>query len=113
VGLPVGVVLSDAAVVLEGVHPQLMEFVGRLGVIHRMLFGEDLVITSGKDGKHVAGSLHALGRAVDLRTKDKTPEQVTVLLVVIAYAAGELPLACFDERQVQGGAHLHLEWHGA
>lgn len=110
--VPLGVKLADTAVVLEGVHPQLVDLVGRLGVIHKVLFGEDLVITSGKDGKHVAGSLHAAGRAVDLRTKDKTPEQVTVLLVVIAYAAGELPLACFDERQVPGGPHLHLEWHG-
>lgn len=32
-------------------------------------FGQELVITSGLDGEHSAGSLHYYGLAVDLRTR--------------------------------------------
>lgn len=37
--------------------------------------GEELVITSGTDGEHSAGSLHYYGYAVDLRTRYFTQEQ--------------------------------------
>lgn len=36
----------------------------------KVLVAGEMVITSGKDGKHGTNSLHYKGRAVDLRTRD-------------------------------------------
>src|SRR5258708_1541990 len=110
--LPLGLAVADNTVVLDGVHPKLMDFLGQLAPIHKLLFGIDLVVTSGKDGHHVAGSLHMLGRAVDLRTHDKSPDEVTLLLHVLSFSTVSLPIAVFDERNVPPSPHLHLEWHG-
>ena len=38
----------------------------------KVLSSGEMVITSGKDGKHGKDSLHYKGRAVDLRTRDFT-----------------------------------------
>jgi hypothetical protein len=81
--------------------------------MHRLAFGHDLVITSGTDGVHAAGSLHAQGKALDLRTTDKDGEGNALLLHMLAFAANGSPIAYFDERNVPGGPHIHLEWHGA
>ncbi len=111
--LPLGLAVADNTVVLDGVNAHFMEYLAHLGMIHKLLFGTDLVITSGKDGQHVAGSLHPLGLAVDLRTRDKTPEQFDLWMHVLSYSADAVPIAVFDERNVPPGKHLHLEWHGA
>lgn len=68
-------------------------------------------VTSTTGGRHNAGSLHPLGRAVDVRTFDKTSEQITQLMIR-AIQAG---IRVVDERirptgqKVWGGPHLHLE----
>src|SRR6266852_8901682 len=110
--LPLGLAVADNSVVLDGVHQGLIDYITQLAVVHKMLFGGDLVVTSGTDGKHVAGSLHMLGRAVDLRTYDKSPDEVTLLLHVLSFSTVSLPIAVFDERNVPPSPHLHLEWHG-
>ncbi len=110
--LPLGLAVADNNVVLEGVHPNLMNFLAHLAMIHKLLFGADMVITSAKDGKHVPGSLHPLGRAGDVRTHDKTPDEVSLFIHVITFSAAALPVALFDERNVPPSPHLHLEWHG-
>lgn len=111
--LPVGIELANPGVVLDGVNVELMNFLSHLAMVHKLLFGSNLVVTSGRDGHHVQGSLHAEGRAVDLRTNDKTPGELDLFLHVISYCTAAVLIACFDERNVPGGAHLHLEWHGA
>ena len=37
---------------------------------YQVVASGEMVVTSGKDGKHGANSLHYKGRAVDLRTRD-------------------------------------------
>ena len=111
--LPAGLTVSSPAVQLEGVDAALLEFASRLGVVHGIIFGHDLVITSGKDSVHTAGSLHAVGKALDLRTSDKDGEGNALLLHLLAFAANGSPIAYFDERNVPSGPHIHLEWHGA
>jgi len=110
--LPMGVELANDRVVLDGVHDKLLAFISQLGMVHRLIFGHDLIITSGKDGEHVPGSLHYTGRAVDARTVDKDPEGVALFIHILAFAASSMPLAYFDERNKPGGAHIHLEWLG-
>jgi hypothetical protein len=96
-----------------GVNAKLMDFVTYLALVHRVLFAEPLIITSGIDSIHVAGSLHAQGLAVDVRTKDLDQDSTLLLLAVLAYAAPANKIAVFDERALGGEAHIHLEYHGS
>lgn len=111
--LPIGLAVASDTVVLEGVDPRLMAYAEHLGMVHHLLFGKPLTITSGKDSTHVSHSFHYLGRALDVRTADLDPEEQLVLLNVIAFSAPPQGVAVFDERAVHGEAHIHLELHGA
>ena len=68
-------------------------------------------VTHGSGGKHNAGSLHPLNRAIDVSVKGKTNEQVEQFMEA-ARAAGYRVL---DERtrppgqDVWRGRHLHVE----
>lgn len=104
--------VASPAVVLEGVKLELMEFVDYLGLVHRVVFGKRLVVTSGKDGQHAASSLHSQGLAVDIRVRDLLPDEQVLLLSLIAYAGPSNGIACFDERALGLEAHIHLEYHG-
>ncbi len=105
--------LANDGVILDGVNTEFLNFLSHLAMVHKLLFGSNLVVTSGKDGHHVGGSLHADGRAVDVRTNDKMPAELDLLVHVISFCTAAVKIACFDERNVPTGAHLHLEWHGA
>jgi hypothetical protein len=65
-GLSSAIVL--AIIVAEGVYREL---------------GFDLVVTAGIDGKHVDGSYHYSGNAVDLRTNSLPMDKVPVALGMI------------------------------
>lgn len=103
---------ESGAVVLDGVYPSLLTFAAQLAYLHFLLFGLPLVITSGKDGAHVSNSLHNVGRALDFRTHDKSDQENQVFLSILAWAAPLQTCRVFDERVGEGGAHLHLEYHG-
>jgi hypothetical protein len=105
-------IAASDAVEIEGVHPKLMEFAVQLAYLHFLLFGLPLVITSGKDGQHVKSSYHDVGRALDFRTRDKSDDEMTVFLTILAYAAPHVECRYFDERVGQGGEHVHVEYHG-
>jgi hypothetical protein len=109
---PAGLELANESVVLEGVNQEFLDFVSHVGVVHALIFGHPLVITSGRDS-HAPGDVHMRGDAVDLRTVDKDPEGVMLLLAMLAYAATTVAVAVFDERQGAGGPHIHIEWRGA
>lgn len=111
--LPQFVELASNAVVMDGVNPHLVEFLGQLAVVHKVLFNLPLTVTSGKDSIHSAGSLHGAGLAVDIRTHDKDTPANQLLLAVLAFAADGNPIAVFDERNLPGSPHIHIEWHGA
>lgn len=107
-----GLQTASPAVVLEGVEPHLIAFIQHLAMAHQVLFGSELVITSGKDSIHSAGSLHSVGRAVDVRIKDLDAEAQLLFLLVISYAALSNKVAFFDERVLGAEAHVHIEYHG-
>lgn len=61
------------------------------------------VITAGTDGIHHPGSLHYLGYAVDLRTRDLPPMTINASIEELKKRLG----ADFDV--VIEGDHLHVE----
>jgi hypothetical protein len=108
-----GLTTASPAVALEGVVEPLLAFAQHLALLHTVLFGTDLVITSGRDSIHAASSLHAQGKALDLRIKDLSPDAQIIFLSLLMYAAPENQVSVFDERALPGAPHIHVEYHGA
>lgn len=105
--------LASPAVVLAGVNPRLLGFVTYLGLWHRLTYNKPLVITSGKDAVHAAGSLHGIGKAVDVRITDLDAGEAALFFALLAFAAPGNLIAVFDERALPGEPHIHLEYHGS
>lgn len=71
--------------------------------------GYDIVVTSGRDGKHRADSLHPEGLAVDLRSKNVKDDEKIDLLHEIQDELG-LDYDCLIEDIGMANEHFHLEW---
>lgn len=71
--------------------------------VHHQVADRDAVITCGRDGSHMRGSLHYVGRAVDLRTTDLDVPTRNHLVAELQQKLG----ADFDV--VLEVDHLHLE----
>lgn len=69
-----------------------------------LAIGVDPVITSGTDGQHMAGSLHYVGLAVDLRTNNLTSGKAQEILTALKTAVG------VDYDVVLERDHIHLEY---
>lgn len=72
---------------------------------------EGFFVTSTTGGNHNAGSKHAKGLAIDVRTRDQSNERIEAFI----RKAGRLGVTVRDERKrpdgqkVWSGSHLHLE----
>lgn len=106
------ITLASDQVVLEGVNQKLIEYVVHMGYVHRVLFGSPLVITSGTDGQHSPGSLHAKGLALDVRVKDLDEADQNIFLSIMTWSAPARGVSLFDERALKGAEHIHVEYHG-
>ena len=68
------------------------------------MFGIEPIVTSIFDGTHMAGSLHYLGRAFDLRSRDLVPSQRSAFRAALARELGP------DFDVVLESSHVHVEW---
>ena len=66
--------------------------------------GQELVITSIEDGRHMEGSKHYTGEALDLRTRYFTEEEKRKAAEELANALGS------DYDVVVEGDHIHCEY---
>lgn len=107
-----GVVLANAGVNMVGTNPILFQFLKSLGVAHMAMFGASAVVTSGKDKIHVSSSKHGTGDAVDLRIVDKTGRQQICYVIMLGMLADRYRLAVFDETNLPGQPHIHVEIAG-
>ncbi len=72
--------------------------------VTRNVCGRGAIITSGRDGKHSANSLHYSGNALDLRTRDLRDDQKQRYRKVLADELGP------DFDVVLEKSHIHLEY---
>ena len=59
--------VKDKTVNIVDLVPELQDKLPIIDQIYHDEYSTELVITSGKDGHHMEGSLHYQGKAVDLR----------------------------------------------
>ena len=62
------------------------------------------IITSGSEGEHQPGSLHYVGKAIDLRTRDLPSLKVVQLVYALRAWLGE------DFDVIDEGDHIHVEY---
>ena len=84
---------------IKGISPQAVLGAAIAESVYYMA-GEDLTITAVTDGKHMEGSLHYQGRALDLRL----PEEPAQMVVALRAALGD------EWDVVLEKTHLHIEF---
>jgi hypothetical protein len=109
---PPYVIMKSGEVNLDGVDEKLIEFLTVLGNVHQALWGCPLIVTSARDQIHVAGSKHGQGKAVDIRVNDIEIQARDRLLAVVNVLADRFQLTVFDERNLPGAGHFHVEVAG-
>lgn len=106
---------SDAA--WREMHPALWYARGEARVLVREMFGEDLVITSGRRPPTPGGSsLHGTGQAMDIRSKHWPVEAQRKFAARLQEILGEdfevivEGAAATDARYFKRVAHVHVEY---
>lgn len=99
-----GVILNDKT------HPRMFEV---MYVVDKVLWHNYAVkecwVTSGNDGKHMVGSFHYKGRALDFRVKNWPMGKENAILAEIKRGLGA-EFDCLLEYMGTPNAHLHIEY---
>ena len=91
-------------VLWQDMHPSMWYARWVAELCCRKKAGRDCIITSARDGKHSTNSLHYVGKALDMRTRDLTDAQIQAL-------AGELrEWLGPDFDVVVERTHIHVEY---
>jgi hypothetical protein len=70
----------------------------------------ECVVTSANDGRHMDGSLHYLGRAVDLRTRDLHEDVIRKLANALRMRLNGSSIINRPYQVVVEKDHIHVEW---
>ncbi len=88
---------------ITGLRPEILLAAVAAESVYREA-GYVLTITAAIDGKHMAGSLHYAGSAIDIRTRDVPADKIPAILAKLKEAlAGD-----FDV--LLEGDHIHIEF---
>lgn len=92
---------------LDGLRPEMVLAI----VVAEQVYSHsqadlDLVVTEATGGQHMVGSLHASGRAVDLRTRDVSPVMLPVIVSELRSRLGEN----YDVVLETVSPHIHVEF---
>lgn len=96
------VIVKDGVVL--ALAPEMARAWWRIVQAHRSIGIRDPIVTSGSEGQHMAGSLHYVGKAVDLRTRDLSSLQVVQLIASLRAWLGE------DFDVIDESNHIHVEY---
>jgi hypothetical protein len=105
---PESLEVADATVNLEHLDTKLIEFLAGAAARHWGAYGKPLVVTSGNDGKHAAGSKHFSWKAVDLRSRDTSIAEQQDFAHFLSDVQQRYEVGVFDERFI-GAPHWHVE----
>lgn len=92
------------AVNIHGLQVQMQPVLRYAGAIWQEQ-GQELVVTSARDGMHSAGSLHYYGYAVDLRTRDFSDSAKRIVQKELQTALG----SSYDV--ILESTHMHVEYN--
>lgn len=95
--------LKDTSVNLVGMDGRLWIAALAFDEVLRRDYASELVITSAHDGKHMDGSLHYVGRAIDVRTWACKGHENDVIAKVKAKVGPGYDI-------VVEADHIHCEW---
>lgn len=89
---------------VQGIRPELVLAIVIADGIWQAHTSVEMVVTSVMDGTHGRGSLHYVGAAFDIRTRNLAAAQVPELVGLLRKALGE------DYDVVQESTHVHVEY---
>jgi len=98
--------VKDSTVNIWGLQVEMQPVLKAAGNIWEK-YGQELVITSGRDSIHSAASLHYYGLAVDLRTRYFTEDELSNVAHDLRAALGE----GYDV--IVHKSHIHVEFDEA
>lgn len=88
----------------EQMHASMEHAIRVCDVIFERRVGREAIVTSARDGKHSELSLHYVGKAIDLRTRDIEKATQLAITVQIRQALGNAYDVVLEED------HLHIEY---
>jgi hypothetical protein len=104
-----GIMLASKTVAMDGLDAHLHDVAKELARMHVALFDKFLIVTSANDSVHSKGSKHYIGKALDIRSHDKSELEQALWAIVLSFVCPPHGVGVFDERALPGGAHWHLE----
>lgn len=101
---------KDDSVNLVGLTPTMRAALDKIEPLHPG--PNEMIITSARDGRHMPGSKHAEGNAVDIRTRDLSPQDVVAFRNAVRVALGPDFDVVMESSTTPGAtaSHLHVEW---
>jgi hypothetical protein len=100
-----------AGAIVSHLHPRMAPVIVAVAQAAQALNLPGPVITSGNDGKHMAGSLHFKNRALDFRANNITDAQATNLQAAVADIVGKDYDVIFERFPANpSNDHLHVEF---
>lgn len=95
--------VKDNTVNIWGLQVEMQPVLKKAGELWEQ-FGQELIITAGRDAMHSAGSLHYYGYAVDLRTHYFTEEVKRRIASILQNYLGS------DYQVITHTTHIHVEY---
>lgn len=105
-----GVAVKSAAVKIGKLHPKMGPAIVAVAGAAKALGLPQPVITSGNDGKHMAGSMHAKNRALDFRGNNIKVTVGQALAAEVAQRLGAGYDVIFETFLHPANNHLHVEY---
>lgn len=93
-------------VIIQGLKPVMFHLIVYVSNLHFKLFNpKKMVITSVLDGKHMKGSRHYRGLAIDVRINDKSKDEVHRFYYTLTYDSNLKDYDIVLEKD-----HIHIEY---
>ena len=99
-------------VCLNDMDPNITKIFDKIDKVFTKHTGRPAIITSGRDGRHSLNSLHYQEKAIDLRTKDLTREQLEKILSDLKWELGPDYNVIYEraDPEKKKEEHIHLSY---